>query len=122
MVNGELGLGDDTHDTRNPAENERNCLLTNGPKETINAVAPAPFDVYGTTEGIFATFKPEVGGRFSEALEITQDYQFGPYGKDPPHEPGGADVADKNERKTLSLWYPYTALSRQCFPFIPGGD
>jgi hypothetical protein len=53
---------------------------------------PVPFDKYGPLFTLNASFKtkdPVLGPNTdSEFLEIIQDYQFGSYGMNPPHEPG----------------------------------
>ena len=53
---------------------------------------PVPFDKYRPLFTLNASFKtkdPVLGPNTdSEFLEIIQDYQFGSYGMNPPHEPG----------------------------------
>jgi hypothetical protein len=48
---------------------------------------PADFGFYRMLTGVSASYAASLGP--GSDLSVRQDYEFGPYGKDPPHEPGG---------------------------------
>jgi hypothetical protein len=97
-----IGAGDPSDPTTQPQKLRLGDQITpaNGDQDnptTIIQVPPLPadFNYYRTLFGVSATFATPVPvlGPGSDVIAITQDYQFAPYGIDPPHEPGGVLTA-----------------------------